>query len=175
MWPTDWQSNKIARMRSSNLLSQETERRTELTFPEPMCTQTSVKSFIGTFSADYHTFHFKHCPTSLACLFIIWPRTTWRCRGGPPPCRSRTPARGPPPGWRERAARSASAGWRHHLGGAMRSYSCHAAAFLPMHQIMICAESHWLSVVSVDGKKTIPLESPPLCCFNSIPCHVDTR
>ena len=40
MWPTDWQSNKIARMRSSNLLRQETERRTELTFPEPMCPLT---------------------------------------------------------------------------------------------------------------------------------------
>ena len=36
-WPTDWQSNKIARMRSTNLLRRETEQCTVLTFSEPMC------------------------------------------------------------------------------------------------------------------------------------------
>ena len=36
-------------MRSSNLLRQETERRTELTFPEPMCTIIlSSNSEVGT-------------------------------------------------------------------------------------------------------------------------------
>ena len=32
----DWQSNKIARMRNTNLLAQETEQCTVLTFSEPM-------------------------------------------------------------------------------------------------------------------------------------------
>ena len=39
-------------MHSSNLLSQETERRTILTFPEPMCTLVNILT-IGRFH-NYH-------------------------------------------------------------------------------------------------------------------------
>ena len=43
-WPTDWQSNKIARMRSTNLRGRRIEHCTELTFSEPMCIMVTPDS-----------------------------------------------------------------------------------------------------------------------------------